>query len=141
MLEENKIETKIPLTKREIWLPLVLSLAVMFGVLIGMKLQNEPLLDTKKKKTTLNKSEATDIVGQGRMEEILRYVDAKYVDDVDNSVMIDKSINNLLSELDPHSVYIPANELQSVSEELEGRMKELKGEVFKRNEIRQYKEK
>ena len=28
-----------------------------------------------------------------------------------------------------------------VSEELEGRMKELKGEVFKRNEIRQYKEK
>ena len=120
MLEENKIETKTPLTKREIWLPLVLSLAVVFGVLIGMKLQNEPLLDTKKKKTTLNKAEATDIVGQGRMEEILRYVDAKYVDDVDNSVMIDKSINNLLSELDPHSVYIPANELQSVSEELEG---------------------
>ena len=120
MLEENKIETKVPLTKREIWLPLVLSLAVVFGVLIGMKLQNEPLLDTKKKKTTLNKAEATDIVGQGRMEEILRYVDAKYVDDVDNSVMIDKSINNLLSELDPHSVYIPANELQSVSEELEG---------------------
>ena len=120
MLEENKIETKTPLTKREIWLPLVLSLAVVFGVLIGMKLQNEPLLDTKKKKTTLNKAEATDIVGQGRMEEILRYVDAKYVDDVDNSVMIDKSINNVLSELDPHSVYIPANELQSVSEELEG---------------------
>ena len=119
MLEENKIETKTPLTKREIWLPLVLSLAVVFGVLIGMKLQNEPLID-KKKKNQLNKTEATDIVGQGRMEEILRYVDAKYVDDVDNSVMIDKSINNLLSELDPHSVYIPANELQSVSEELEG---------------------
>ena len=120
MLEENKIETKTPLTKREIWLPLVLSLAVVFGVLIGMKLQNEPLVDAKKKKNQLNKTEATDIVGQGRMEEILRYVDAKYVDDVDNSVMIDKSINNLLSELDPHSVYIPANELQSVSEELEG---------------------
>ena len=120
MLEENKIETKTPLTKREIWLPLVLSLAVVFGVFIGMKLQNEPLIDSKKKKTPLNKAEATDIVGQGRMEEILRYVDAKYVDDVDNSVMIDKSINNILSELDPHSVYIPANELQSVSEELEG---------------------
>lgn len=120
MLEENKIETKTPLTKREIWLPLVLSLAVVFGVFIGMKLQNEPLIDAKKKKTPLNKAEATDIVGQGRMEEILRYVDAKYVDDVDNSVMIDKSINNILSELDPHSVYIPANELQSVSEELEG---------------------
>ena len=120
MLEENKIEIKTPLTKREIWLPLVLSLAVVFGVLIGIKLQNEPLIGAKKKKTTLNKAEATDIVGQGRMEEILRYVDAKYVDDVDNAVMIDKSINNILSELDPHSVYIPANDLQSVSEELEG---------------------
>ena len=118
MLEENRMQPT--LTKREIWLPLVLSLAVVFGVLIGMKLQNEPLIDAKKKKTPLNKTEATDIVGQGRMEEILRYVDAKYVDDVDNSVMIDKSINNILSELDPHSVYIPANDLQSVSEELEG---------------------
>lgn len=120
MLEENKIEIKTPLTKREIWLPLVLSLAVVFGVLIGMKLQNEPLIDAKKKKNQLNKTEATDIVGQGRMEEILRYVDAKYVDDVDNAVMIDKSINNLLQELDPHSVYIPANDLQSVSEDLDG---------------------
>ena len=130
MLEENKIETKTPLTKREIWLPLVLSLAVVFGVLIGMKLQNEPLVDAKKKKNQLNKTEATDIVGQGRMEEILRYVDAKYVDDVDNSVMIDKSINNLLSELDPHSVYIPANELQSVSEELEGEFDGIGIETF-----------
>ncbi len=120
MSEENKIEVKPALTKREIWLPLVLSTAVVFGVWIGMKLQNEPLIDTQKKKNKRSTTEATDIVGQGRMEEILRYVDAKYVDDVNNGLMIDKSINNLLQELDPHSVYIPANDLQSVSEELEG---------------------
>jgi carboxyl-terminal processing protease len=117
---ETNIEIKTPPTKREIWLPLVLSLAVVFGILVGMKMQNEPLIDARKKKDKLSTTEATNIVGQGRMEEILRYVDAKYVDDVNNSVMIDKSINNLLQELDPHSVYIPANELQSVSEELEG---------------------
>lgn len=120
MSEENKIEAQPALTKREIWLPLALSMAVVFGVWVGMKLQNEPLIDTKKKKNKLSTTEATDIVGQGRMEEILRYVDAKYVDDVNNGLMIDKSINNLLQELDPHSVYIPANDLQSVSEELEG---------------------
>ncbi len=120
MSEENKIEVKPALTKREIWLPLALSMAVVFGVWIGMKLQNEPLIDTQKKKNKLSTTEATDIVGQGRMEEILRYVDAKYVDDVNNGLMIDKSINNILQELDPHSVYIPANDLQSVSEELEG---------------------
>ncbi len=120
MSEENKIEVEPTLKKREIWLPLALSMAVVFGVWIGMKLQNEPLIDTKKKKNKRSTTEATDIVGQGRMEEILRYVDAKYVDDVNNGLMIDKSINNLLQELDPHSVYIPANDLQSVSEELEG---------------------
>ena len=120
MSEENRIQAKPALTKREIWLPLALSAAVVFGVWVGMKLQNEPLIDTQKKKNKLTTTEATDIVGQGRMEEILRYVDAKYVDDVNNSMMIDKSINNLLQELDPHSVYIPANDLQSVSEELEG---------------------
>jgi carboxyl-terminal processing protease len=120
MSVENNIEIKPNLTKREIWLPLVLSLAVVFGILVGMKLQNEPLIDARKKKDKLSTADATNIVGQGRMEEILRYVDAKYVDDVNNSVMIDKSINNLLKELDPHSVYIPANELQSVSDELEG---------------------
>ena len=120
MSEENKIEVEPTLKKREIWLPLALSMAVVFGVWIGMKLQNEPLIDTQKKKNKRSTTEATDIVGQGRMEEILRYVDAKYVDDVNNGLMIDKSINNLLQELDPHSVYIPANDLQSVSEELEG---------------------
>lgn len=120
MSEENRTEIKRNPTKREIWLPLMLSLAVVFGVLIGMKLQNEPLIDTQKKKNKLSTAEATDIVGQGRMEEILRYVDAKYVDDVNNGLMIDKSINNLLQELDPHSVYIPANDLQAVSEDLEG---------------------
>ena len=120
MSVENNIELKSNPTKREIWLPLALSLAVVFGIWVGMKLQNEPLIDTQKKKSKLSTADATNIVGQGRMEEILRYVDAKYVDDVNNGVMVDKSINNLLQELDPHSVYIPANELQSVSEELEG---------------------
>ena len=120
MSVENNIELKSNPTKREMWLPLALSLAVVFGIWVGMKLQNEPLIDTQKKKNKLSTADATSIVGQGKMEEILRYVDAKYVDDVNNAVMVDKSINNLLQELDPHSVYIPANELQSVSEELEG---------------------
>ena len=113
------IAPKTPPTKREIWLPLALSLAVCGGIGVGMKLQNESLLTaTPKAKTAVPTAE--DIIGQGRMEEILRYVDAKYVDDVNNSVLVDKAINNLLEELDPHSVYIPANEMPSVTEDLEG---------------------
>ena len=120
MSENKEQNTSVaPPPKREILLPLFLSLAMMGGVFVGMKLKNEPLIKaTPKKNTTQTGNE--EIIGQGRMEEILRYVDAKYVDKVSNDFLVDRSINNVLQELDPHSVYIPANELAKVNEELDG---------------------
>ena len=116
--KEQHTETVKP-PKREILLPLFLSLAMMGGVFVGMKLKNEPLIKATPKKNT-TQTDAEEIIGQGRMEEILRYVDAKYVDKVGNDFLVDKAINNILQELDPHSVYIPASELSKVNEELDG---------------------
>lgn len=104
--------------KREILLPIFLSLAMMGGIFVGMKLKNEPLIKVVPKKSATQGAE--EIIGQGRMEEILRYVDAKYVDKVSNDLLVDKAINNILQELDPHSVYIPSQELAKVNEELDG---------------------
>ena len=120
-MSENKEQTtqNIKAPKREILLPLLLSLAMVGGIFVGMKLKNEPLVKSSPKKN-ITQSDAEEIIGQGRMEEILRYVDAKYVDKVSNGLLIDKSINNILQELDPHSVYIPFNELSQVNEELDG---------------------
>ena len=119
MSENKEQNTSVaPPPKREILLPLFLSLAMMGGVFVGIKLKNEPLIKATPKKTAQTGSE--EIIGQGRMEEILRYVDAKYVDKVSNDFLVDRSINNVLQELDPHSVYIPANELAKVNEELDG---------------------
>ncbi|MBL7815835.1 MAG: S41 family peptidase [Saprospiraceae bacterium] len=115
--EQNTLAVKA--TKREIWLPLFLSLAMIGGVLVGMKLKNEPLIKASPKKN-VSQSGAEEIIGQGRMEEILRYVDAKYVDKVSNDFLVDKAINNILQELDPHSVYIPSSEISKVNEELDG---------------------
>lgn len=120
-MSENKEQhtDTVKLPKREILLPLFLSLAMMGGVFVGMKLKNEPLIKATPKKNT-TQTDAEEIIGQGRMEEILRYVDAKYVDKVGNDFLVDKAINNILQELDPHSVYIPASELSKVNEELDG---------------------
>ena len=120
-MSENNIQNTTVVTppKREILLPLFLSLAVMGGIFVGMKLKNEPLVKAAPKKNVMQ-SGAEEIIGQGRMEEILRYVDAKYVDKVSNNFLVDKSINNVLQELDPHSVYIPSNELSKINEELDG---------------------
>ncbi len=119
-MSENNIQTtENKLTLKEIWLPLLLSVTTIIGIGVGMKLKNEPLATTSIKKKNA-KSDGEEIVGQGRMEEILRYIDAKYVDDVSNKALVDNSVNNLLQELDPHSVYIPFDEIKNVNEDLEG---------------------
>ena len=107
------------LSKKDIWTPLLLSGMVVIGIVVGLKLKNEPLVTVAPKELD-TKSSTDEIIGQGRMEEILRYVDAKYVDGVSDKILVDKAINNLLLELDPHSVYIPADAIKDVSEDLEG---------------------
>ena len=56
----------------------------------------------------------------GRIEEVLRYIDAKYVEDIDEDVLIESAISTILDQLDPHSNYIPADRLQQVNEQLTG---------------------
>lgn len=120
MSANNNIHTsENKLTIKEIWLPLLLSLTTVLGIGVGMKLKNEPLASISAKKKNA-KSDSEEIVGQGRMEEILRYIDAKYVDDVSNKLLVDNAVNNLLQELDPHSVYIPFDDIKNVNEDLEG---------------------
>jgi carboxyl-terminal processing protease len=58
--------------------------------------------------------------GENKLNTILSIIDKHYVDTVDMSELIDKTAENLISELDPHSVLIPASDLQLVTDELEG---------------------
>jgi carboxyl-terminal processing protease len=61
-------------------------------------------------------------MGQGRIEELLRYINAKYIDKVSDKKLVEGAINNLLEELDPHSHYIPAGDMDAVHEDLDGEM-------------------
>jgi carboxyl-terminal processing protease len=56
----------------------------------------------------------------GTLEEILRYVEAKYVDTVDVESLRTRAIEHLLDELDPHSVYISPDELKAVEDDMNG---------------------
>ncbi|MCM1050580.1 MAG: S41 family peptidase [Paenibacillus sp.] len=55
-----------------------------------------------------------------KLDTILEMIDKNYVDHVDTDSILEESFSGLMSHLDPHSVYIPASDLQSVNEELEG---------------------
>lgn len=55
-----------------------------------------------------------------KLSHILSLISNEYVDKVNIDSIIEKTLPDLLSNLDPHSVYIPASDLMAVNEELNG---------------------
>lgn len=92
-----------------IW-PTVIALALAIGILVGGRLHfndsPEKLFTTNSKKDKLNR--------------LIDYIDYEYVDDVDTDSIVDVTVNNILDKLDPHSVYIPREEMQRVAENMQG---------------------
>ncbi len=93
-----------------IWTPLLFAATLAIGLFIGYRLQsNAPLI-----------ASGTDASGGGRVEELLRFIEARYVDEADSDKLHEAAIEAVLAELDPHSSYIPADELMAINESMEG---------------------
>ena len=100
----------------KIWQPLAFAVVLLTGMLLGIRLQNEvPLLPTP-----ITESGVVTDVQPEKIEEIIRFIEARYVDKVDRKELMDKVINGIIKELDPHSVYLTKEEVQKSSEELNG---------------------
>lgn len=63
---------------------------------------------------------AQDPAAVSKLQALLYQIDHMYVDSVDDNKLVDKAIVSMLEELDPHSVYIPKEELEEVNEPLKG---------------------
>ncbi len=55
-----------------------------------------------------------------KFKDVLSLTEKYYVDEVNTKELVEGAITGLLSKLDPHSVYIPASQLQRVEEEFKG---------------------
>lgn len=55
-----------------------------------------------------------------KWQSILELIEDNYVDTVDEEQLIEGAIDGMVKKLDPHSVYIPARDINSVNEQLEG---------------------
>lgn len=55
-----------------------------------------------------------------KFKDVLSITEKYYVEDVDTQKLTEAAINGALSQLDPHSTYIPASQLQQVTEEFQG---------------------
>lgn len=95
----------------KVFTPMALSLAILLGVFLGIHFAN-----------SRNQSVAALQIypRNDKISTLLNYIEQEYVDDISRKDLEEKAIPKIISELDPHSVYIPAEELQEVNEPLEG---------------------
>ena len=105
-------------TNFKIWLPLLLAVVLVMGIQMGIMLSSQ---------------EKFSFGGNGKpntVDEVLAYIAAKYVDTVNISTIRQKSIEALLAELDPHSVYIPTSSLTDVNQRMQGSFEGIGVEFF-----------
>ena len=55
-----------------------------------------------------------------RFMEVVRVINEIYFEEVDSKELVDSAINGMLEKLDPHTVYLPKEQVQEVRERFEG---------------------
>lgn len=96
--------------KVQVWLPLIFSVVMALGMYIGYQLREK----TTGGSSFLHNGNTTPL------NEAISLIKNKYVDDVNMDSLEEPAISGLLDHLDPHSVFIPAENLDAMNEDLKG---------------------
>ena len=91
-------------------MPLLMALCIVIGVVIGTFFANH------------FSSQRLNIINSGsnRLNNLLHIIDDQYVDKVNLDSLVEKAIPQILGDLDPHSVYISAKDVQTATDDLKG---------------------
>ena len=92
------------------FMPIIMAVCVVVGILIGTFYANH---FSGNRLSIINSS-------SNKLNNLLHIVEDKYVDTVDVNDLVEKAMPQILSELDPHSVYIPAKDVQMANDDLRG---------------------
>ena len=96
--------------RRNRYMPLLMAVCVAFGIVIGTFYANH---FSGNRLNIINS-------GSNRLNNLLHIIDDQYVDNVNIDSLVDKAIPQILSDLDPHSVYISGKDVQAANDELKG---------------------
>lgn len=104
------------------WTPILFFAVLIIGILLGYFLNFNS-----------RSRNAFDVVVDRNdpLREIISLIDDKYVDSVNTDSLYDDAISGILKHLDPHTVYIPASDLEEVNEDLEGSFMGIGVEFYK----------
>lgn len=92
------------------FIPLIIAISVVIGVLLGTFYAHH---FSGNKLSIINTS-------SNKLNDLLHIIDDQYVDTVDLSNLVERAMPEILGELDPHSIYIPAQKSQEATDELAG---------------------
>ncbi len=92
------------------FMPLWLALSVVLGIFIGTFFANR---FGGNRLSIINS-------GSNKLNDLLHIIDDQYVDTVNMSDLVETAMPQILSELDPHSVYISAKDVQTANDDLKG---------------------
>ena len=91
------------------YLPVVIGAVFALGIVVGSVMNapvDDQLLAKNYSKTKLNK--------------LIDFINNEYVDSINTDSIVNLTVDNILSKLDPHSVYIPPSEQAEVAESMKG---------------------
>lgn len=83
--------------------PIIIALSIILGIWIGQ---------------TFSTNSSSNI--PNKLNSILSLITDKYVDTINIDSVIEKSLPDIIAQLDPHSTYIQAKDLQATNDELHG---------------------
>lgn len=92
------------------FIPFLLAICLIAGIAIGTFYANH---FSGNKLGIINTS-------SNKLNALLRIIDDQYVDTVNMGELVEEAMPQILSELDPHSSYIPAKDLEAVNADLKG---------------------
>lgn len=93
-----------------IGVPILIISALLFGLLLGSQLPTNERVN----------SDNTNITGVNKLAEVMQLLNDEYVDQIDADSLIEDIIPQMLTNLDPHTVYIPHEDIDKANTEIEG---------------------
>lgn len=88
---------------------MILGATLALGIVIG------GLLSTSSDNKFLTRNSS-----KNKLDRLIDFIDNEYVDNVNTDSIVDLTVNKILGQLDPHSVYVPPIEQAEVAENMKG---------------------
>lgn len=94
--------------KNYLW-PLLMAVSLSFGVIAGGYFAGKGASFSVKEQS-----------GRIKLNKLIDLIEEEYVDNVNTDSIIDRTVNTILTQLDPHSIYISRSEFEDVQNAMKG---------------------